>query len=205
MQALHRCIRETGYASASLTAIAVKAGMSPSHIRYYFENKDAILEYYLHGLCRRIIDDLQRIPTDDRWIWLDQFCDYYIRNPRISRVGLGVLVEVFGVSVHQPALHAIKAQFDNDIRALLQGFFEDVGCASGVTPELAAEIAQAVEVGVKYNAVFQKGYDPLRADAIFVAVIRSLAGAEAPAALARAREQIALAGQPKTKRARAQR
>lgn len=180
VQALHRCIREVGYARTSLTAISVKAKMSPSHIRYYFENKDAILEYYLESLCTQIVADLKAIPAENPQIWMERFCDYYIRNPRISRVGLSVLVEVFGVSVHSPRLREIKSAYDREIRALLEAFFDQVGTIRGVTPQVAAEVAQGLEAGLKYNAVFQDGYDPDRATAVFLAVIQRLAGADEP-------------------------
>lgn len=176
VQALHRCIREVGYARTSLTAISVKAKMSPSHIRYYFENKDAILEHYLDSLCTQIVLDLKAIAADDPYVWLDQFADYYIRNPRISRVGLSVLVEIFGVSVHHPRLRDIKSAYDREIRSLLQGFFERVGTIPGVTPDMAAETAQALEAGLKYNAVFEDGYDAARASAVFMAGMQHLVG-----------------------------
>jgi AcrR family transcriptional regulator len=174
VQALHRCIREVGYARASLTAIAVKAKMSPSHIRYYFENRDAILEYYLENLCTQIVADLKAIQASDPHEWLEQFAAYYIINPRISRVGLSVLVEIFGVSVHHPRLREIKAAYDRDIRLMLQGYFERVGTISGVSAQLAAEVAQALEAGIKYNAVFEPGYEPERANAVFMAGIEHL-------------------------------
>ena len=40
--------------------------------------------------------------------WLKKFSDYYIRNPRISAVGLSVMVEIFGVSVP----HLMKTEMD---------------------------------------------------------------------------------------------
>ena len=62
---LVRCIREKGYASTSLTDIAIRAQMSPSHIRYYFDGKDAILEYYLETTCADIIRDIRAIDGAD--------------------------------------------------------------------------------------------------------------------------------------------
>lgn len=48
-KALHDCIVEQGYARTSLTDVARAAGMSPSHLLYYFPGKDAILEdYFAH-------------------------------------------------------------------------------------------------------------------------------------------------------------
>lgn len=176
VQALHRCIREKGYASTSLTDIAIRARMSPSHIRYYFDGKDAILEYYLETTCADIIRDIRAIDDEDPFDWLARFADYYISNPRISAVGLAVMVEIFGVSVHQPRLREIKTRYDSEIRAVLTTFFERAGTASGMPPAMAAEIIQALEAGLKYNAVFNRLYDPERATAAFMGAIERLLG-----------------------------
>lgn len=176
MQALHRCIREKGYASTSLTDIAVRAKMSPSHIRYYFDGKDAILEHYLDTTCTDIVRDIKAIEDDDPFEWLRKFSDYYIRNPRISAVGLSVMVEIFGVSVHQPRLREIKTAYDNEIRGVLTRFFTRAGGATSLPPAMAAEIIQALEAGLKYNAVFEEHYDPERATTAFLAAIERLLG-----------------------------
>lgn len=176
VQALHRCIREKGYASTSLTDIAIRAAMSPSHIRYYFDGKDAILEYYLQITCDDIVRDIRAIEDEDPLGWLRKFSDYYIRNPRISAVGLGVMVEIFGVSVHQPRLREIKTAYDEQIRAVLTDFFERAGDSTSVPAPMAAEIIQALEAGLKYNAVFEARYDPSKATAAFLAAVESLLG-----------------------------
>jgi AcrR family transcriptional regulator len=176
VQSLHRCIREKGYASTSLTDIAVRAKMSPSHIRYYFDGKDAILEYYLETTCSDIIRDIRAIDGDDPFDWLTKFSDYYIRNPRISAVGLAVMVEIFGVSVHQPRLREIKTSYDNEIRAVLTTFFERAHTPKSMPPAMAAEIVQALEAGLKYNAVFNRHYDAERATAAFLGAIEGLLG-----------------------------
>src|SRR3974377_650880 len=43
-QALHDCVIAQGYAKTTLADIARAAGMSPSHLLYYFPGRDAILE-----------------------------------------------------------------------------------------------------------------------------------------------------------------
>lgn len=150
--------------------------MSPSHIRYYFDGKDAILEHYLELTCSDIVRDIKAIKADDPFEWLRKFSDYYIRNPRISAVGLSVMVEIFGVSVHQPRLREIKMAYDEEIRAVLTSFFAKAGGATSLPPAMAAEIIQALEAGLKYNAVFEKHYDPEKATAAFLAAVERLLG-----------------------------
>ena len=45
LRALHDCVIEKGYAKTTLADVARVAGMSSSHLLYYFRGKDAILEY----------------------------------------------------------------------------------------------------------------------------------------------------------------
>ena len=54
-RALYDCICSQGYASTTLTDIADRAKMSPSHVGYYFDNKAAILEYYSVELCEQML------------------------------------------------------------------------------------------------------------------------------------------------------
>lgn len=179
VRALHRCIREQGYARTSLTDVALKAGMSPSHIRYYFEGKDAILEYYFERACTEIVAEIRAIRLDDPTQWLRDFTDFFIANPRMSRGGLAVMIEIFGVSVHDPKLRRIKIEYDTAVRTILTNFFTRVGVAPGLTPPLAAEIIQALEAGLKYNAVFQDDFSTQHARAVFLAEMARLAGIEA--------------------------
>src|SRR5580704_6028266 len=79
--ALDSCIRLAGYAATTLTDIALKAGMSPSHIRYYFDGKEEILEFYLDSVCEQIIRDVSQIPRRAPDQWLDDFTSYMFDNP----------------------------------------------------------------------------------------------------------------------------
>lgn len=180
IRSLSRCIREKGYTKTSLTDIAVAAGMSPSHIRYYFDGKDAILESYLRESCAGILEGIRNIPTDDPDSWMKEFTAYFIANSWITPARLSVMVEIFGISVHDPALRRIKAGYDSEIRSILEGYFARVGCAENISPKAAAEIAQSLEAGLKYNAVFQQDYSPQRARKLFSAGIDHLTARDSP-------------------------
>jgi AcrR family transcriptional regulator len=168
-------MREKGYAGTSLTDVALAAQMSPSHIRYYFDGKDAILEHYFEAHCRHIVADIRAIPTDDPADWFDRYCAYFIRNPHIRSVALGVIVEIFGLSVHQSRLREIKVAYDREMLAVLTDFFERVGVVKD-TPAQAASVAQAVEVGLKFHAAFAQTYAAAAIGHAFVSVVESLIG-----------------------------
>lgn len=174
VQAMHRCIREKGIASTTMTEVALRAGMTLSHVRYYFENKNAILAFYLDELCTEIVDTIAAIPREDPDQWLRALTDFYVGNPRMSPGGLAVMVEIFGVSIHDPTLKRIKIEFDAKVRAHLVAFFEWAGCAPGLTPHAAAEILHAFEAGLKFSAVFQSGFSQKRAGELFLSEARRL-------------------------------
>lgn len=176
VQAFVRSVRERGVAKTSLTNIAVEAGMSPSHIRYYFEGKEAIVETYLESTCAHILDRIHEIDPTDRKTWFDKYTSFVIENSWITPSRLSVQMEIFGSSVHDEKLKRIKVNYDKEMRRILQEFFEDVGCAEDLTPSVAAEIAQALEAGLKYSAVFQDKFDTTHARKIFTAGMRALTG-----------------------------
>lgn len=176
VDALDACIRRTGFAGASLTDIAVEAGISPSHVRYYFESKEDILEYYLSSLSAEILAEIERIERKDPERWLEEFSRYFSSNPKVSSTGIGVLMEIFGVSVHHPKLAAIKRRHDKAIRRVFRDFFEWAGVAPGFSLDDAAYTGWALDSGMKFNAAFQEDFSLERAGVIFRREMRRLAG-----------------------------
>ena len=55
LEAFHDCILKKGYAKTTLRDVARTAGMTASHLLYYFAGKDAILEHYFDVVSRRIM------------------------------------------------------------------------------------------------------------------------------------------------------
>jgi len=174
--AMDNCIRDKGYAATTLTDIAVKAAMSPSHIRYYFDGKEEILEFYLETICEKITRDISAIARRTPAQWLDDFTAYFFGNPTVTREAIAVLVEMFAATVHNPKLARIKARYDDFIRKTFLEFFRWEGCADGITPAEAAYMAAALESGMKFNAVFQKDFSREKAARTFLAEMRRMAG-----------------------------
>ena len=57
-RSLHTCIIKKGYAKTTLADIAEGAGMSPSHLLYYFKGKEAILEDSFQNVALQILERL---------------------------------------------------------------------------------------------------------------------------------------------------
>jgi AcrR family transcriptional regulator len=147
--------------------------MSPSHIRYYFDGKEAILRHYFAHLCRDLLAHIRAIPTEDSNAWLARFARFHFGNARISQTGLAVIVEIFGVAMHDAAMKKIKMEFDGEMLAILRRFFERAGCADGLSPATAAELARAMDVGLKYSTAFAE-LEPKQLESLMLAGIRRL-------------------------------
>ena len=174
--ALEHCIRKEGLSATTLTAIARAARMSPSHLRYYFAGKEEIVEYYLSALSEELVREISRLNKATPDQWLSDFADYFVGNPRVTRSNIAVMIEIFGMCVHNPRLSRAKARFDGFVRGVLLDFFQWAGTAPGISPEDAAYTAWSLEIGMKFNAAFQRDFSRERARTIFYEETRRLAG-----------------------------
>ena len=60
-RALHDCIIARGYSNTTLGDIASQAGMSPSHLLYYFPGKERILEDYFADVAEWFLQRIEDI------------------------------------------------------------------------------------------------------------------------------------------------
>jgi len=179
-EALNICIQEQGYAATSLTHIASRAGLSPSHLRYYFASKDDILEYFFERYCDQIMAEIMRIGRTTPEEWLENFSAYIIGTPRVNRGNVGAMVEIFGVALHHSKLAAAKERYDNFLRRVFLDFFLWAGTARGIDPNDAAYTGWSLEIGMKLNALFQRDFSHDRAGKVFISEMRRMAGLATP-------------------------
>ncbi len=178
LQALHDCVIKNGYPKTTLADVARAAGMSPSHLLYYFTGVDAILAQYFGAVARRIVDRLEgfRDETPERRIHL--LADLFFSGKGVTRSEIGFMLECFGVAVHDQRLHAEKAALDSYCKAYLQQLFEQ--SPHGVSHARdSAEIAYALLAGLRTAEYFdeQLGHDDARR--LFQATMLELARIEA--------------------------
>src|SRR5262245_43013483 len=187
--ALYRCIKRQGYANTSLANVADEAGMSPSHVGYYLDNKAAILEYYAAAICELNLAALPDPGERDLERLLDELARFCLGEGQTSTGMLGVVQELTGLAVHDPRLHKIKARHATAWREYLESVFERAKCPLGVTAREAAWLVHAILVGLNTNALFDRALDRERAHALFRGALRALAGLDAarPGAAARIR------------------
>jgi AcrR family transcriptional regulator len=174
LKALHDCVLEQGYPRTTLADVARAAGMSPSHLLYYFPGTDAILGRYFANMARRIVERLEgfRAESPERQIHL--LAELFFAGKGITKSEVGFMLECFGVAVHDKHLHTEKAELDRYCKEYLQQLFERSPCGA-VKARDSAEIAYAMLVGLRTAAFFDEELGPRHARRLFHAGMLNLA------------------------------
>lgn len=179
-RALYGCIIEQGYANTTLTDIAARARMTPSHVGYYFDDKADILVHYARGLCERIeagFPTLERGRSPDALI--DDVAAFCFGAGQPNTQFLGVVQEISGLAVHDQRLREIKSQHTQHWQRYLQILFDTIRPVAGLDSRDAARITHALLAGLDTNTVFDPSLSRATAQQLFRDTVRTLAGLDA--------------------------
>lgn len=179
-RALYSCIIEQGYANTTLKDIADHAGMTPSHVGYYFDDQGTILVHYTRGLCERIVAGF---PTLDAEHSPDQLIDdvvtFCFGEGQPNTEFLGVVQELSGLAVHDEALREIKSQHTQHWQYFLETLFDTITPVTGLSPRDASRVTHALLAGLDTNTVFDPTLTRATAQRLFRDTLRTLAGLDA--------------------------
>ena len=87
--ALYRCMARKGFAASTLSDIAEEAGMSSSHLLYYFSGKEAIMEAFFKWVCRRVEEDLAKVPKDSPEDRIEAIANLFLSPKGYRKTGQG--------------------------------------------------------------------------------------------------------------------
>ncbi len=174
LTALHDCIIEQGYSRTSLADVARKADMSPSHLLYYFDGKDAMLGAYFGSVAERILERLKEFTDEQPARQIELLADLFFAGKGITRFEIGFMLECFGVAVHDAELHEQKAHLDRACKAYLEDLFSQTSSRDRAGD--CAEIAYSLLIGLRTAAYFDERLGLPQALRLFRTEIRSLAG-----------------------------
>jgi AcrR family transcriptional regulator len=169
LEALHDCILRKGYAKTTLRDVARTAGMTASHLLYYFPGKDAILEYYFNVVAQRIMKRIDSFRGNAPGSQVDMLADLFFAGKGITNSETGFMLECYDVQ-----LHAEKAALDRFCKDYLEHLFRHVAC-SGSEARDKAEVAYALLIGLRTAAYFDERLELAQARRLFHAAIRGLA------------------------------
>jgi len=175
LKAFHDCIIEHGYAKTTLRDVAKAAGISASHLLYYFPGKDSILEHYFEEVASRIVRRIESFRGEEALTQVELLSDLFFAGKGITRSEIGFMLECFGVAVHDKQLHKEKERLDRYCKDYLAGLFARL--PSGNDRATAnAEIAYSLLIGLRTAAYFDRRMDLPTARRLFNEEMISLAG-----------------------------
>ena len=179
LKALYDLVCDEGYARTTLASLAAAAGMSPSHLLYYFENKEAVLVDLFELCAQKLLRDTLALPGETPVEQLDSLTDYYFGGSILRRRDQSFMLEIFGLATHDARLRRIKASYDRQMKAWLTGIFRRTPRLPGLSAEDAAEVALSTLVGLVTSGYFDETLERARERTLFRAVLRHLAGLDA--------------------------
>jgi AcrR family transcriptional regulator len=173
--ALRRCMLTKGYAETRLTDLARAAGISVSHLLYYFPSKEAVLE----EVCDEVVDRTLREvtfyrdePVEER---IHVLVDHVFVRNALSQSELGVILQLIALSLHRPAIRKKLNRYNRDMMAYLTDLFGKVPRQPGVSVREAADLAAAVWIGLLTNSQYDNNLDDSRARRLFRRALLELA------------------------------
>jgi AcrR family transcriptional regulator len=175
-KSLHDCIIQKGYVKTTLADIAEGAGMSASHLLYYFKGKEAILEQYFEAVSVRFLEQITEFgkePPRDR---IRLIADFWFKGESGNKMEIGFMLECFGAAVHDDVLKVTKAEFDLHCKELLSEIFESE--PSSFIPDSgdSAEIAYALMIGLRSAVYFDDDIELEGAHKLFVNTLNRMCG-----------------------------
>jgi AcrR family transcriptional regulator len=150
ISAFHDCILRKGYADTSITDIAGEAGLSLSHLLYYYKNKDEILIDLAIDHHRKALDSIKfDAPATPR-----EKIETVVHNMFVmtSLDELKLLREFIGLTPHKPELRQIVQEYAAQIFTHLADIFSKSPRQPGLSVSEAADLAGALWLGLMIQA-----------------------------------------------------
>lgn len=177
VSALYRCMAKKGYAGTTLCDIADEAGMSSSHLLYYYPGKEAILEAFFKAVIKRIEHDLAAVEDRPPEQKIEAMADLLLSPRALRKTDQGVMLDLYGQAVQNRAMRRVKCAHDRRIKDVFVRLFE-VLPTPGATPEDAAQIAYATMFGLRANSFYDAQLTTSQANRLFKDALFRLAGIE---------------------------
>jgi AcrR family transcriptional regulator len=180
LRALHVCVIAKGYSKTTLADIAEAAGMYPSHLLYYFDGKEAILEQYFQDVADKILSKIKSFSGETVERQIELLANLFFAGEGIKKTEIGFMLESFGVAVNDSVLREEKAELDRQCKDYLRVLFEMSPRRSVQPARDSAEIAYAMLIGLRSAVYFDERLSLMDAHRLFHATVRQMGGYAAP-------------------------
>jgi AcrR family transcriptional regulator len=185
--ALYRCMAKKGYAATTLCDIAEEAGMTSSHLLYYYPGKEAILEAFFKAVTKRIEKEIATFKDCEPAEQIEAIADLFLSAHGMRKVDQGVMLDLYAQAVQNKAMRRVKVAHDRRIKDMFVDLFAQLARSGGApalrggamletTPEDAALMANAVLFGLRANSFYDPQLSPSQANRLFKQALLQIAG-----------------------------
>lgn len=178
-KSLHDCIISKGYVKTTLADIAEGAGMSASHLLYYFNGKEDVLEQYFQNVATRFLERIEGFRDPDTESQIHMLADFWFRGEASTRQEIGFMLECFGAAVHDDVLRVTKADFDMRCKAHLNRLFRNAEHSLFTDSTDAAELAYSMMIGLRSAVYFDDTITLERVHQLFLDALSRMCGISA--------------------------
>jgi AcrR family transcriptional regulator len=176
VRALHDLILAKGYAETSLSDLAETVGMSVSHLLYYFDSKEAVLEELCRKVNARFLAGISASGDDSPERRLEALVDQIFTGRGRPRQEYQLTAEMVALSVNRPKIRKLISEFNDEWSATLTAWFQQISRPSGISAEDAAVRTRAVLSGLVNNAQFDARLGVRRVHRLFRLALLDILG-----------------------------
>lgn len=176
VRALYACMAKKGYAATTLSDIAEEAGMSSSHLLYYYPGKEAILEAFFKAVTRGIEAELAKLSDRDPAARIEAIADLFLSPTKLRKNDQGVMLDLYGQAVQNKAMRKIKISHDRRIKDMFVELFRSVPGFGESEAEDAGQLAYAQLLGLRANSFYDSQLSTTQANRLFKQALLRLAG-----------------------------
>ena len=181
VRALYNCMSKKGYAATTLSDVAEEAGMSSSHLLYYYPGKEAILEAFFKAVTRGIEAEIAKLSGYDPAARIEAIADLFLSPTKLRKIDQGVMLDLYGQAVQNKAMRKVRITHDRRIRDMFVELFRSVPGFSDSEADDAGQLAYAQLVGLRANSFYDSQLSTTQANRLFKQALLRLAGLPNPA------------------------
>lgn len=178
--ALQECILRNGYSDTSLGDVAAQAGMSPSHVFYYFKGKREIINECFDIISEQRLRAMRASLLEAPNNQLAQFSAVLLADDEVGRRESAFMVECDGLAAHNAALRVRKTAYDQQVKSILEQIlrssFGDKKVRAGPEEKYLLGVCYALLVGLCVSTHFSDAQDHVGARAKFSEAVCALIG-----------------------------
>ncbi len=173
VRAFDECVANSGYAQTKLVDIADAAGLATPHLRYYFRNKESILEFQYErivGTYEELVADISAATVRE---WFEALAHLNFDTGRRSTRAMLVLIEANSLAARSERMKTLKRQYDLQTLAAIEQQARSSGVAD---PGETAEMIFHFLTGLMLNTAFEPKRKREQAIQLFLRFVERIIG-----------------------------